>query len=53
MAKKLANSLRHAVFSDQVVYNHEEKEELLALLEEHVTSNVVMVRLEHLRRTIY
>ena len=43
VASKLAASLHCTVFSDQVVYGREEKDELLALLEEHITSNVVLV----------
>jgi hypothetical protein len=43
VASKLASSLHHTVFSDQVVYGREERDELLALLEEHITSNVVLV----------
>jgi hypothetical protein len=43
VASKLATSLHHTVFSDQVVYGREERDELLALLEEHITSNVVLV----------
>jgi hypothetical protein len=43
LASKLAASLHSTIFSDQVVYGREEKDELLALLEEHITSNVVLV----------
>lgn len=43
VASKLAASLHRTVFSDQVVYGREEQAELLGLLEEHITSNVVKV----------
>ncbi|CAG8685578.1 6886_t:CDS:10, partial [Acaulospora colombiana] len=39
----LAACLRQVVFCDQVVYSNEDTEPLLALLEEHITTNIVKV----------
>lgn len=43
MAIELAASLRHVVFTDQVTYPRENRDALLSLLEEHITSNIVKV----------
>ncbi|KAF8589789.1 hypothetical protein K439DRAFT_269561 [Ramaria rubella] len=43
-AAKLASVLRHAIFVDHVVYSYEDREEILQLLKEHVTDNIVKVR---------
>ncbi|KAG8777612.1 hypothetical protein FRC15_011232 [Serendipita sp. 397] len=43
IATDLATSLRHAVFTDQVVHTFEERNELLALIEEHISSHIVEI----------
>ncbi|THH09180.1 hypothetical protein EW146_g8757 [Bondarzewia mesenterica] len=42
-ACQLAGLLRHAIFVDQVVYPFSMKQEILELLEEHITENIVKV----------
>jgi len=43
-AEGLAATLRNMVFSDQVVYPATTKGEVLELLEEHITDNIVKVK---------
>lgn len=43
-AAELAGTLRHTIFVDQVVYAYAKKKEILELLEEHITENLVKVR---------
>ena len=43
LAKKLADALRNTIFVDQVVYSYAQKQEILDLLEEHITENLVKV----------
>ncbi|KAG9125666.1 hypothetical protein FRC07_006702 [Ceratobasidium sp. 392] len=42
-AARLAASLRHVVFADQAVYGFDYQEEILELLEEHITDNIVRI----------
>ena len=44
-AGKLAQSLRNTILVDQVVYDFEERQKILELLEEHITSNMIKVLL--------
>ncbi|KAG8817520.1 hypothetical protein FRC17_011196, partial [Serendipita sp. 399] len=43
IATELAASLRHVVFADQVWHTFEERKDLVALIEEHVSSNIVEI----------
>jgi hypothetical protein len=43
-ATELAAMLRHTIFVDRVKYNFSSKAEVLELLEEHITENIVKVR---------
>ena len=40
----MAAMLRHTIFVDRVVYDFSSKAEVLELLEEHITENIVNVR---------
>ena len=42
-ATELAAMLRHTIFVDRVVYDTSLKKEVLELLEEHITENIVKV----------
>ncbi|KAI0303743.1 hypothetical protein B0F90DRAFT_1708673 [Multifurca ochricompacta] len=42
-ATELAAMLRHTIFVDRVVYSFSSKSEVLELLEEHITENIVKV----------
>ena len=42
-ATELAASLRHTIFVDRVVYHFSSRAEVLELLEEHITDNIVKV----------
>ncbi|KAJ3084335.1 hypothetical protein HDU99_001757 [Rhizoclosmatium hyalinum] len=41
LAKQLAGNMRNAIFTDNVVYSLEDREELLVLLEEHICNNLI------------
>jgi hypothetical protein len=43
-ATELAAALRHTIFVDRVVYHFTSRTEVLELLEEHITENIVRVR---------
>jgi len=43
-ATELAAMLRHTIFVDRVVYHFSSKTEVLELLEEHITENIVKAR---------
>lgn len=43
LARKLADALRNTIFVDQVIYTYSQKQEILDLLEEHITENLVKV----------
>lgn len=47
-AVELAGTLKNAVLVDQLPYHHQKKEELIQLLEEHITENIVKVGDERL-----
>ncbi|KAG5342247.1 hypothetical protein C0989_004091 [Termitomyces sp. Mn162] len=51
-AAKLAGVLRNTIFSDQIVYPYAQKREILALLEEHITENIVKIGSNYYRQTI-
>ncbi|CCM03069.1 uncharacterized protein FIBRA_05189 [Fibroporia radiculosa] len=51
-AAKLAGCLRHTVFVDQVVYHFSTKEEIIELLEEHITENIVKIGHNYYRQTV-
>lgn len=42
-AIELANTLKNTIFVDQVPYQYQKREELMQLLEEHITENIVKV----------
>jgi hypothetical protein len=42
-ATELAAMLRHTIFVDRVVYHSSSKTEVLELLEDHITENIVKV----------
>ena len=43
-ATELAAALRHTIFVDRVVYHFTSRTEVLELLEEHITENIVKVQ---------
>ncbi|CUA77091.1 telomerase reverse transcriptase [Rhizoctonia solani] len=51
-ASKLAACLRHIIFADQVVYGFDYQEEILELLEEHITDNIVRIGTELYRQVV-
>ncbi|CAE7135227.1 unnamed protein product [Rhizoctonia solani] len=51
-ASKLAACLRHIIFSDQVVYGFDYQEDILDLLEEHITDNIVRIGSELYRQVV-
>ncbi|KAF5327773.1 hypothetical protein D9619_004557 [Psilocybe cf. subviscida] len=51
-AADLANILRNTIFVDQVVYPLSKKEEILALLEEHITENIVKIGTDYFRQVV-
>ncbi len=46
-ATELAGCLRGTIFADQVVYPHVKQNDVLQLLEEHITENIVKVSTSH------
>jgi telomerase reverse transcriptase len=44
--------LRHTIFVDRVVYDFASKAEVLELLEEHITENIVKVRNRRVGRCV-
>ncbi|KAF5382158.1 hypothetical protein D9615_004408 [Tricholomella constricta] len=51
-AAELAGALRHTIFVDQVVYPYSQKREILSLLEEHITENIVKIGSHYYRQTV-
>ncbi|KAF8752305.1 Telomerase reverse transcriptase [Rhizoctonia solani] len=51
-ATKLAACLRHVIFADQVVYGFDYLEDVLDLLEEHITDNIVRIGTELYRQVV-
>lgn len=51
-ATDLANILRNTIFVDQVIYPVSKKQEVLQLLEEHITENIVKIGQSYYRQTI-
>ncbi|KAG5646942.1 hypothetical protein DXG03_001665 [Asterophora parasitica] len=51
-AAELAGVLRNIIFVDQVVYPYSTKQKILALLEEHITENIVKIGAHYYRQTI-
>ncbi|TCD64911.1 hypothetical protein EIP91_003447 [Steccherinum ochraceum] len=52
IATKLAETLRNTIFVDQVVYPYTQKKDMLQLLEEHITENIVKIGNDYYRQTI-
>ena len=42
-AIELANTLKNAILVDQIPYHHQRREDLIQLLDEHITENIVKV----------
>ncbi|KAJ8494766.1 hypothetical protein ONZ51_g2140 [Trametes cubensis] len=51
-AAQLAQGLRHTLFADQVVYPFSRRKEIIALLEEHITENIVKIGDEYYRQVV-
>ncbi|GLB40371.1 putative telomerase reverse transcriptase [Lyophyllum shimeji] len=51
-AAQLAGVLRNTVFVDQVVYPYSQRKEILSLLEEHITENIVKIGPHFYRQTV-
>ncbi|KAK2460975.1 hypothetical protein APHAL10511_007445 [Amanita phalloides] len=51
-ATELASSLRHVIFADEVVYPNAPKEEILQLLRDHITENIVKINNNYYRQVI-
>ncbi|CCO32796.1 telomerase reverse transcriptase [Rhizoctonia solani AG-1 IB] len=51
-AAKVAACLRHVIFADQVVYGFDYMEDVLDLLEEHITDNIVRIGSELYRQVV-
>ena len=43
-AIELASTLKNTIFVDQLPYQHQRREDLIQLLDEHITENIVKVR---------
>ncbi|KAK7690659.1 hypothetical protein QCA50_005758 [Cerrena zonata] len=52
LARKLADALRNTIFVDQVVYSYAQKQEILDLLEEHITENLVKIGDDYYRQRV-
>ncbi|KAK0552089.1 hypothetical protein OC846_003054 [Tilletia horrida] len=52
LAQELANSLRHVIFVDGVVYGHEERRRVLTLLEQHIQGNLIKIGREFFKQRI-
>ncbi|KAK0567588.1 hypothetical protein OC844_000171 [Tilletia horrida] len=52
LAQVLADSLRHVIFVDGVVYGHEERQRVLTLLEQHIEGNLVKIGREFFKQRI-
>lgn len=46
-AIELASTLKNTILVDQIPYQPQKREELMQLLDEHITENIVKVGLEH------
>jgi len=42
-AIELANTLKDTILVDQIPYHHQRREDLIQLLDEHITENIVKV----------
>ncbi|KAL5504247.1 EST2 [Sanghuangporus vaninii] len=51
-AKQLAGLLRHAIFVDQVVYPFAFRDEIIQLLEDHITTNIVKIGEDYYRQRV-
>ncbi|KAL1918651.1 uncharacterized protein VTP21DRAFT_2673 [Calcarisporiella thermophila] len=51
-SRELSHSLRHVVLVDQVVHTYEDRESLLALLQEHVSSNLIKIGKKFYKQTL-
>ena len=43
-AIELASALKNTILVDQLPYQHQRREDLIQLLDEHITENIVKVR---------
>ncbi|QRW13350.1 telomerase reverse transcriptase [Ceratobasidium sp. AG-Ba] len=51
-ASRLAAQLRHVIFADQVIYGFDYQEEIIELLEEHITDNIVKIGSDLYRQVV-
>ncbi|KAI0058687.1 hypothetical protein BV25DRAFT_1218030 [Artomyces pyxidatus] len=51
-ASQLADALRHTILVDQVIYPLSTRTEVLELLEEHITENIVKIGRDYYRQII-
>ncbi|KAI0955894.1 hypothetical protein AcV7_006436 [Taiwanofungus camphoratus] len=51
-AAQLAKALRHTIFVDQVVYPFSQKQDIIALLEEHITENIVKIGEDYFHQVV-
>ncbi|KAF7424166.1 hypothetical protein PC9H_009469 [Pleurotus ostreatus] len=51
-ATELASCLRGTIFADQVVYPHAKQNDILQLLEEHITENIVKIGSHYYQQTV-
>ncbi|EIN09703.1 hypothetical protein PUNSTDRAFT_20563, partial [Punctularia strigosozonata HHB-11173 SS5] len=51
-AREMATAFKHTIFVDQVQYSYEKTHDILALLEEHVTENLVKIGNEYYRQMV-
>ncbi|KAL5526463.1 EST2 [Sanghuangporus sanghuang] len=51
-ARQLAGLLRHAIFVDQVVYPFAFRDEIIQLLEDHITTNIVKIGEDYYRQRV-
>ncbi|KAF4597579.1 hypothetical protein EYR40_008041 [Pleurotus pulmonarius] len=51
-ATELAGCLRGTIFADQVVYPHVKQNDILQLLEEHITENIVKIGNHYYQQTV-
>lgn len=51
-ATELAAALRHTIFVDRVVYHFTSRTEVLELLEEHITENIVRIGEDYYRQVV-
>ncbi|OBZ72156.1 Telomerase reverse transcriptase [Grifola frondosa] len=51
-AAQLADALRHTIFVDKVVYSFSKREDIIELLEEHISENIVKIGQDYFRQVV-